>query len=66
MNEDDIQVGAIIVHRPTGTVYQVVGIGLARLPNGVWVRAAHYQPSGMDVNYYRPLSDFGNFTHDAP
>jgi hypothetical protein len=64
MNMQDIQVGAVLRHTPTGGRYCVQSIGKMRTPPlGEWVQAARYtsldRPS--DPEYYRPLGDFGTF-----
>jgi hypothetical protein len=67
MTEDDIKVGIHIRHVPTQRKYVVSGIGKMRLPNAQWVGAARYRPFApglherQDIEYYRPLTDFGLF-----
>jgi hypothetical protein len=69
--EQEIQLGgAILCHTPTQKMYRVEGFGKMRLADGTWVRAARYVPtaptdSAYRQEFYRPLTDFGNFTKKA-
>lgn len=58
-----IKPGMVVEHVPTRQVYRIMWIGRLRLPQGAWVPAVRYVKaleSGGE-EFYRPLSDFGNF-----
>ena len=54
--------GMVIVHTPSGGKYRVMSFGKMRLSSGEWVEAARYiSLTLLPEEFYRPLSDFGNF-----